>query len=276
MSNRWRLSNVRPAMGRGRLAQRRLPKRGRLRNASDVRCAIATSVGPLGVWFVQLEPQVRASVEPSRGSMRHLDMEETTGKVLVAQTQLSSDDAQLRRRGLGPKSMAEDSERGGMLQPDGGVEDLYRSQRHTMVRLARLLTDSPAVAEEIVQDAFIRFARSPGQKDEPVAYLRVIVVNLCRSQQRRMLLERRVAPKAPLLSGIPEIDETWDLVRTLPFRQRAVLMLRYYEDLSEADIARVLNCRPGTVKSALHRGIAALRKQLGDAERASRGGPNNA
>ena len=163
-----------------------------------------------------------------------------------------------------------------MSQPDDDVEDLYRSQRLAMVRLARLLTDSSAVAEEIVQDAFIRFARSPGRKNEPAAYLRVIVVNLCRSQQRRTLIERRLAPRAPLLSGIPEIDETWDLVRKLPFRQRAVLMLRYYEDLSEADIARVLNCRPGTVKSALHRGIAALRKQLGERDPGSKGGPSNA
>lgn len=163
-----------------------------------------------------------------------------------------------------------------MSQPDDDVEDLYRSQRLAMVRLARLLTDSSAVAEEIVQDAFIRFARSPGRKNEPAAYLRVIVVNLCRSQQRRTLIERRLAPRAPLLSGIPEIDETWDLVRKLPFRQRAVLMLRYYEDLSEADIARVLDCRPGTVKSALHRGIAALRKQLGERDPGSKGGPSNA
>jgi RNA polymerase sigma factor (sigma-70 family) len=144
------------------------------------------------------------------------------------------------------------------------------------VRLARLLTDSTPVAEEMVQEAFIRFARSPGRKDEPAAYLRVIVVNLCRSQQRRKLIERRMTPRAPLLSGIPEIDETWDLVRRLPFRQRAVLMLRYYEDLSEADIARVLNCRPGTVKSALHRGLAALREQLAEAEGDAKGGPTDA
>jgi RNA polymerase sigma-70 factor (sigma-E family) len=162
-------------------------------------------------------------------------------------------------------------------QSSASVEQLYRTHRLAMVRLARLLTDSAAVAEELVQEAFIRFARSTGPKDEPAAYLRVIVVNLCRSQQRRTIVERRFAPKAsPSISGIPEIDETWDLVRTLPFRQRAVLMLRYYEDLSEADIARVLGCRPGTVKSALHRGLAALRKELGDSADARQGGPNDA
>lgn len=149
-------------------------------------------------------------------------------------------------------------------QPSAEIEELYRCQRLPMLRLARLLTGSLAVAEELVQDAFIKFSRSHGRKDEPAAYLRVIVVNLCRSQQRRTLLERRLVPKAPLLSGIPEIDETWDLVRRLPFRQRAVLMLRFYEDLSEAEIAAVLGCRPGTVKSALHRGLATLRRKLTD------------
>jgi RNA polymerase sigma-70 factor (sigma-E family) len=161
-------------------------------------------------------------------------------------------------------------------QPAAEMEALYRSHQRPMVRLARLLTGSPAVAEEIVQEAFIKFARSTGTKDEPAAYLRVIVVNLSRSQQRRTLLERRLAPEAPVLSGIADIDETWGVLRKLPFRQRAALMLRYYEDLSEADIARVLDCRPGTVKSALHRGLAALRKELGDSSEGREGRQSDA
>jgi RNA polymerase sigma factor (sigma-70 family) len=60
----------------------------------------------------------------------------------------------------------------------------------------------------------------------------------------------------------PEIDETWVAVCRLPFRQRAVLALRFYEDMSEAEIARVLGCRPGTVKSGLHRGLSRLREEL--------------
>jgi RNA polymerase sigma-70 factor (sigma-E family) len=212
-------------------------------------------------------------MEPCRGFVRHTGVVQTTQKGLALvqiepvseddrpsadaprpRTRLSSRDLTVHRSG--PDVMG--------TQPVGEIEDLYRIHRRPMVRLARLLTSSPALAEEIVQEAFIKFARSAGKKDEPAAYLRVIVVNLCRSQQRRTLVERRLAPRAPVLSGVTEIDETWDLVRKLPFRQRAVLMLRYYEDLSEADIARVLGCRPGTVKSALHRGLAALRKKLGD------------
>ncbi|HEX2039468.1 MAG TPA: sigma-70 family RNA polymerase sigma factor [Acidimicrobiales bacterium] len=58
------------------------------------------------------------------------------------------------------------------------------------------------------------------------------------------------------------MDETWDVLRRLPYRQRAVLVLRYYEDLSEAEIADVLDCRPGTVKSAANRALARLREEL--------------
>jgi RNA polymerase sigma-70 factor (sigma-E family) len=188
----------------------------------------------------------------------------------VAQTQPASDD---KRPHSTIGRLAED---GVTSRSDESLELLYRTQRLPMVRLARLLTDSPAVAEEIVQEAFIRYARSNGHKDEPAAYLRVIVVNLSRSHQRRTIIERRFSPKAPTQSGLPEIDETWELVRRLPFRQRAVLMLRYYEDLSETDIAEVLGCRPGTVKSSLHRGLAALRKQLGEADQRFTGGERNA
>jgi RNA polymerase sigma factor (sigma-70 family) len=209
--------------------------------------------------------------------MRHQHMEQTTHRrVFVAQTDPASDGPHPSFGGSKANSVPGVPDSDAMSQSEDDVEALYRSQRLAMVRLARLLTDSSSVAEEIVQDAFIRFARSPGRKSEPAAYLRVIVVNLCRSQQRRTLIERRLAPRAPLLSGIPEIDETWELVRKLPFRQRAVLMLRYYEDLSEAETARVLNCRPGTVKSSLHRGIAALRKQLGEAHPDAKEGPRHA
>jgi RNA polymerase sigma factor (sigma-70 family) len=62
--------------------------------------------------------------------------------------------------------------------------------------------------------------------------------------------------------GIPEIDETWAAVSRLPYRQRAVLILRYYADLPESEIADVLGCRVGTVKSAHHRALERLRREL--------------
>jgi RNA polymerase sigma factor (sigma-70 family) len=139
---------------------------------------------------------------------------------------------------------------------------LYRRQREAMVRLARLLTGSTAVAEEVVQEAFLRMHQLRHGPQNPEGYLRTTVVNLSRSHLRRLRLERRQSARERLTFTDPEIDETWEAVCRLPYRQRAVLALRFYEDLSEADIARVLRCRPGTVKSSLHRGLSKLREEL--------------
>jgi DNA-directed RNA polymerase specialized sigma24 family protein len=72
----------------------------------------------------------------------------------------------------------------------------------------------------------------------------------------------RLGRTVPLSAGQPELDETWALLRALPERQRMALVLRFYEDLSEAEIARLLGCRPGTVKSLIHRGLAKVRKDI--------------
>ena len=142
------------------------------------------------------------------------------------------------------------------------LEALYRAQRLPMVRLAHLITGSNAVAEEVVQEAFIRLQEHWDRAENPTGYLRTIVTNLCRTQLRRRDHERRLAPPTQLVAFQPEIDETWAAVCRLPFRQRAALALRFYEDLDEAEIARILGCRPGTVKSTVHRGLARLRKEM--------------
>jgi RNA polymerase sigma factor (sigma-70 family) len=139
---------------------------------------------------------------------------------------------------------------------------LYHRQREAMVRLARLLTGSPLVAEEVVQEAFLKMHQGTELPLNPDGYLRVTVTNLSRSYLRRLRLERSVPSWGNYTYNDPEVDETWVAVCQLPFRQRAVLALRFYEDLSEADIARVLDCRLGTVKSSLNRGLARLRKEL--------------
>ena len=142
------------------------------------------------------------------------------------------------------------------------LETLYGAQRLPMVRLAHLITGSNAVAEEVVQEAFIRLQHHWDHVENPAGYLRTIVVNLCRTQLRRQDRERRLGSPVELVAFQPDIDETWAAVCRLPFRQRAALALRFYEDLDEAEIARILDCRPGTVKSTIHRGLARLRKDL--------------
>jgi RNA polymerase sigma factor (sigma-70 family) len=146
--------------------------------------------------------------------------------------------------------------------PSSDLAALYRLQREPMIRFARLLTRSTAVAEEVVQEAFLKMHQLGEQPQNPDGYLRTTVANLAKSHLRRLRLERRLPPPDRLALSDPEIDETWGVVCRLPFRQRAVLALRFYEDLSEADIARVLGCRPGTVKSSLHRGLSKLREEL--------------
>jgi RNA polymerase sigma factor (sigma-70 family) len=139
---------------------------------------------------------------------------------------------------------------------------LFGRQREPMVRLACVLTGSPAVAEEVVQEAFLKIHQLGQAPRNPDGYLRTVVANLSKSHLRRLRLERNQSARDRLVFQDPQIDETWEVVCRLPFRQRAVLALRYYEDLPEAEIARVLDCRPGTVKSSLHRGLAKLREEL--------------
>lgn len=137
---------------------------------------------------------------------------------------------------------------------------LYRQRYEAMVRLAYLLTGSNAVAEELVQDAFVKVHRNWDRAQAPAAYLRVAVVNACRSYHRRRYLERDRRPHAPDAVGEFAPDEMWDALSGLRPRQRAALVLKFYEDLSEAEIADALGCRPGTVKSLISRGLDELRR----------------
>jgi RNA polymerase sigma-70 factor (sigma-E family) len=140
-------------------------------------------------------------------------------------------------------------------------EDFYRAQHEAMLRLAYLLTQSRAAAEDVVQDSFLRIQPRWGSLDSPTAYLRRTVTNACYSWHRRRRREAAltVVPPDP---AEPEHDEMWDALAKLPPRRRAALVLRYYQDLSEAEIADTLGCRPGTVKSLTHRGLAQLRSVI--------------
>lgn len=140
----------------------------------------------------------------------------------------------------------------------------YRAHYARTVRLARLLTGSAAAAEDLAQEAFIRVHRHASSLDNPGGFLRTTTVNVChnwhRSRGREALRMVRLGPPPASLS--PEARELDAMVAALPYRQRAVLVLRYWLDLTEADIARSLDCRAGTVKSLQSRALANLRKEL--------------
>jgi RNA polymerase sigma-70 factor (sigma-E family) len=138
---------------------------------------------------------------------------------------------------------------------------LYEERYGPMVRLAYLLTSDRGAAEELVQDAFVRVHASWGSVKDPASYLRTAVVNATRSWGRRRVLElhRRPAPLGPT----PFVaDDMWDALAVLPHRQRAAIVLRFYEDLPHAQIARLLDCREVTVRTSIHRGLARLRQEI--------------
>ncbi len=139
--------------------------------------------------------------------------------------------------------------------------DLYRGSYAPMVRLAHLLTAGDPAAEELVQDAFLRVQARWHRVDNPVAYLRAAVVNACRNHQRRRVLERRHRTAA-VDTAEDAPDELRDAITALPGRQRAAIVLRYYEDLAEVDIADLLGCSVPAVKSLLHRAVQDLRKVI--------------
>lgn len=144
------------------------------------------------------------------------------------------------------------------------LEGLFRSEQQTLLRVARLLVTDRARAEELVQDAFVRVHGRLADKDNPAAYLQQTLINLCRDHRRRESTARRHPPAPPGTAPPPDLPPStsaaWLALQDLPERQREALVLRFYADLSTDDIARVLDARPGTIRSLLHRGITALRE----------------
>lgn len=150
------------------------------------------------------------------------------------------------------------------IDPDFGA--YVAARRPALVRFAVALTGNSADAEDLVQSALARVAvrwSSVRRRDRPDAYVRRTIVRLHINRWRRLLSRERPAAD-PLERAAPPDDAdtrqvVWEALATLPPRQRAVLVLRYYEDLSEADIAKVLGCAPGTVKSQASKALARLR-----------------
>lgn len=143
---------------------------------------------------------------------------------------------------------------------------VYEAHYPSLVRLAYLTTGNLPAAEDVAQDAFVEWYRRRDQVREPVPYLRRAVVSRCTSWIRRRQLERRHAAAVDEAAGPAPVDVEATAVRTalsrLNARQRAAVFLRYYLDLPESEIAAVLDCRPGTVKSLLHRALTTLKEEL--------------
>ncbi|MCY3578703.1 MAG: SigE family RNA polymerase sigma factor [bacterium] len=139
-------------------------------------------------------------------------------------------------------------------------DDLYRDEYAPMVRLARGLVDTQEIAEEIVQDAFARVYERWSRLDHPGGYLRTAVVNGARSELRKREVRRRIGIRPFIPSQPEDRDYLLDALDQLSSRQKTVLVLKFYADMTEKEIAQAMGMRPGTVKSATSRGLAELRK----------------
>jgi RNA polymerase sigma-70 factor (sigma-E family) len=160
---------------------------------------------------------------------------------------------------------------------DEALELLYAAHWRRLVRLGVLLVHDVGTAEEIVQECFVSVHDRWGRLNDPdkaLAYLRRSVVNRSRSHLRHLAVVRRHVEREHAPEPQPGADHSAQdqvrratvlaALRTLPRRQREVLVLRYYLDLSEAEIADTLGISRGAVKSHASRGAGALRAQLGD------------
>lgn len=148
---------------------------------------------------------------------------------------------------------------------------LYETHYRKLVKLASFYTDDTETAEEVVQDAFVKLLNGNYKIDTNVgAYLRSMVLNGARSQLRKRRVRRDYVPDVPRPVDAAEIGgvaaaasaEMIAALRTLPEKQSAVLVLRYFLDLSEADIAETLGIARGSVKSHASRGLAKLSKLI--------------
>jgi RNA polymerase sigma-70 factor (sigma-E family) len=156
-----------------------------------------------------------------------------------------------------------------MKEPPG-FRDFFDLEFPRLRDFAYVLTGSWSDAEELAQESMVRTLRAwprIRERENPAVYARTVLVNRRRTLFRRgKLAERHEAaesrPSAPVQDAVEDRAVVWAALLELPQRQRAAVVLRYYEDLSEAQTAAALGVAVGTVKSLVHKGLAQLRVHL--------------
>lgn len=159
------------------------------------------------------------------------------------------------------------------LEGENRVTRAYAEHAPEATRLAYFLVGDPQTAEDLVQDAFVRILGRWGSLRKPDAfraYLCRTVVNLSKKHFRRKGLERAFLQRerrtgSSELQAMPDVavkDELWRALQSLPHRQRAAVVLRYYADLSEQQAADAMGCSVGAINSLVARGLTGLRRQI--------------
>jgi RNA polymerase sigma-70 factor (sigma-E family) len=180
--------------------------------------------------------------------------------------------ASQRQGSAGPDRVASADVSAGTTDRAAAVSALYAGHALGLIRLAHIMLGNRQAAEDVVQEAFIGLYRRWTHLDEQakaLGYVRSSVLNGCRSQLRRKptmeLHDTDGPPVTSAESAILTAEERWEVIRALrclPARQREVLALRFYLDLPDDQIATAMSISRNTVRSAAHRGLAALRRAL--------------
>jgi RNA polymerase sigma-70 factor (sigma-E family) len=160
-----------------------------------------------------------------------------------------------------------------LVRAEVGFAGFVREHTSALLRTAYLLTGNTQSAEELVQDTLVRLYpkwERVAAADVPLAYVRRSLANGYINHQRRASRREYAYEDVPervddrdALGQLADRDEIWAGLRALPERQRAALVLRFFEDLSDEQSAAALGCRVGTVRSLISRGLSTLREQMG-------------
>jgi RNA polymerase sigma-70 factor (sigma-E family) len=155
--------------------------------------------------------------------------------------------------------------------PAEDARTVFLRHHGRLLRLCTLLTGNADLGEDLVQEAFSRaLARVTAlPESDQYPYLRATASNLWKNRLRRLSLERRWHPAEVATEPLSteERDAIWRAVVALPVRQRACVVLRFYEELTERETAEILGCSIGTVKSQTSRALARLREEMRDEDR---------
>ena len=144
-----------------------------------------------------------------------------------------------------------------------GFENFYRQRYPWAVRLAHMVLGRHDMAHDIAQDVFVAVARHWDSVDAPVPYTRRAIVNAAVRAKRRTRRERELAVgERPEVVPPPELVEPLQALDRLSPRRRAVLVMRFYEDLPDEDIAAALGCTRSTVRSLAHRALRQIAKEM--------------
>jgi RNA polymerase sigma factor (sigma-70 family) len=147
-------------------------------------------------------------------------------------------------------------------------DEVYREQRPKLVRTAYLIVRSQHVAEELVHDGFLRLHQHFDTVEAPGGFLHTTVVRLCLTWLKRRDMEQDRTQRVEFPSvvrddgAVEDADALWSALADLDPDRRAVLVLRFYEDLPYERIAEIVECPVGTVRSRIHRGLADLRQEV--------------